>query len=79
MGVFAYKGRNGRGELVEGTLEGDDSGAVADRLMKDGITPTDIRPSRALSGSTTGGTVDKPDWFKRLFIEKPITPIRGAS
>jgi MSHA biogenesis protein MshG len=75
MGVFAYKGRNGRGELVEGTLEGDDSGAVADRLMKDGITPTDIRPSRALSGSTTGGTAGKPDWFKRLFVEKPITPM----
>ena len=75
MGVFAYKGRNGRGELVEGTLEGDDSGAVADRLMKDGITPTDIRPSRTLSGGTTGGTSGKPDWFKRLFIEKPITPM----
>jgi len=75
MGVFAYKGRNGRGELVEGTLEGDDSGAVADRLMKDGITPTDIRPSRALSGSTTGGTAGKPDWFKRLFVDKPITPM----
>lgn len=75
MGAFAYKGRNGRGELVEGTLEGDDSGAVADRLMKDGITPTDIRPSRALAGSTTGGTVGKPDWFKRLFLEKPITPL----
>ena len=75
MGVFAYKGRNGRGELVEGTLEGDDSGAVADRLMKGGITPTDIRPSRALSGSTTGGTAGKPDWFKRLFVDKPITPM----
>ncbi len=75
MGVFAYKGRDGRGELVEGTLEGDDSGAIADQLVRNGITPTEIRSSRAMSGSTTGGAVGKPDWFKRLFTEKPITPM----
>ena len=33
MGVFTYKGRNGRGDLVEGTLDGDDSGVIADQLM----------------------------------------------
>jgi MSHA biogenesis protein MshG len=75
VGVFAYKGRDGRGELVEGTLEGDDSGAIADQLVRNGITPTEIRSSRAMSGSTTGGAVGKPDWFKRLFTEKPITPM----
>ena len=69
MGVFAYKGRNGRGEQVAGTLEGDDSGAVADQLLKTGITPTEIRASRSLAGGAAG----KPDWFKKLFTEKPIS------
>lgn len=69
MAVFSYKGRNGRGDLVEGTLEGADSGAVADQLMGTGITPTDIKPLRGI----TGAPARKPDWFKRLFTEKPVT------
>ena len=34
MPHFAYKGRDGRGQLVEGVLEGADSGAVAGQLWK---------------------------------------------
>ena len=45
MPFFAYTGRNPRGELVEGKLEGADSGAVADQLLTTGITPVDIRLS----------------------------------
>ncbi len=71
MAVFSYKGRNGRNELVEGTLDGVDSGAIADQLMNTGITPIDIKPFRGISG----GTASKPDWFKRLFTEKPVTPM----
>ncbi len=71
MGVFAYKGRNGRGDLVEGTLDGDDSGAIADQLVKNGITPTEIRSFRGISGVSLG----KPGWLKRLFTEKPVTPM----
>ena len=71
MAVFAYKGRNGRGDLVDGTLDGDDSGAIADLLMNTGITPTEIKPFRSMSGSVEG----KPDWLKRLLTEKPITPM----
>ena len=71
MGVFAYKGRNGRGDLVEGTLDGDDSGAIADQLVKTGITPTAITPFRG----TIGSAVRKPDWLKRLLTEKPVTPL----
>ena len=66
MGVFAYKGRNASGDQVEGTLEGNDSGGIADQLMKSGITPTEIRQSRGLTG---GKSVD-PEWFKRLFAPK---------
>lgn len=71
MAVFAYKGRNGRGDLVEGTLDGDDSGAIADQLINISITPTEIKPFRGLS------KVDfsKSDWIKRQFTEKPITPM----
>src|SRR3982751_3625450 len=47
MAVFAYKGRNPRGELVQGRLEGADSGAVADHLVNTGITPIEIKPSAA--------------------------------
>jgi len=45
MAVFAYRGRNASGELEQGTLEGEDSVAIADQLTKKGITPTEIKPS----------------------------------
>lgn len=47
MATFAYKGRNPRGELVQGRLEGADTGAVADHLVNTGITPIEIKPSSA--------------------------------
>jgi len=71
VAVFAYKGRNNRGDLVEGTLDGSDSGAIADQLMNTGITPTDIKTFRGI----LGGEARKPDWLKRLFTEKPVTPM----
>ncbi|MGH8741828.1 MAG: type II secretion system F family protein, partial [Burkholderiales bacterium] len=43
MPSFAYTGRNARGELIKGRLEGNDSSAVADQLLSTGITPVDIR------------------------------------
>ncbi len=45
MPFFAYKGRNGRGEAVQGVLEGADSGAIAGQLFGLGITPLEIRSS----------------------------------
>ena len=47
MPVYAYRGRNSRGELVTGTLEALDQGAVADQLMNTGVTPVDIRATAA--------------------------------
>jgi MSHA biogenesis protein MshG len=44
---FAYQGRNARGELVKGVLEGADSGAVADQLFNTGITPVHIAEARS--------------------------------
>jgi len=71
MGVFAYKGRNGRGDLVEGTLDGDDSGVIANQLMNTGITPVEITQFRGLLDGASG----KPGWIKRRLTEKPVSPM----
>lgn len=71
MGVFAYKGRNGRGDLVEGTLDGEDSGVIANQLMNTGITPVEITQSRSLLDGASG----KPGWIKRQLTEKPVSPM----
>ena len=47
MAFFAYKGRDKEGQLVEGVLEGADSGTVAGQLFSIGVTPLDISPSAA--------------------------------
>lgn len=70
MAVYAYKGRNARGDLVEGTLDGEDSGAVADQMLNMGVTPTQITPQRGMSGA---GANKQSDWLKRAFTEKPVS------
>jgi len=45
MPHFAYKGRDRAGQLVQGVLEGVDSGAVAGQLSGSGITPVEINPT----------------------------------
>jgi MSHA biogenesis protein MshG len=47
MPVFAYRGRGARGELITGTLEAADQGAVADQLLTTGVTPVDIKLTQA--------------------------------
>jgi MSHA biogenesis protein MshG len=49
MAAFSYKGRNARGEAVQGTLDGADSGGIADQLAGMGITPTEIKATSQLS------------------------------
>jgi MSHA biogenesis protein MshG len=55
MAHFSYRGRNTAGELVQGVLEGADSGAVASQLFGSGITPVEIgaagKPSEESAGS----------------------------
>ncbi len=69
MALFAYKGRDGRGNLVEGTLDGDDSGFIASQLMNTGITPVEIIRFRGL----VVGAAGKPGWIKRWLTEKPVS------
>ena len=71
MALFAYKGRDGRGNLVEGTLDGDDSGLIAGQLMNTGITPVEIIRFRGLVVGASG----KPGWLKRQLTEKPVSPM----
>lgn len=47
--MFAYRGRGARGELITGTIDALDSGAVADQLLNSGVTPVDIHAAPAAS------------------------------
>jgi MSHA biogenesis protein MshG len=51
MPQFAYQGRNARGELVKGVLEGPTSSAVADQLFSTGITPVHINEARVAAAA----------------------------
>jgi MSHA biogenesis protein MshG len=50
---FAYQGRDARGELVAGVLQGATSNAVADELFSSGITPVHIKEA-ALAAAPAG-------------------------
>jgi len=50
MPHFQYKGRNPRGELVQGYLEAATVDTVASQLMNTGVTPIDIQPSQEKRG-----------------------------
>jgi MSHA biogenesis protein MshG len=68
---FAYKGRNGSGELVAGVLEGADSGAVADQLFGGGVTPLEINPTTRKATSTAPGAgAEKEELWQRLTRKK---------
>jgi MSHA biogenesis protein MshG len=69
MPYFAYRGRNPRGELVQGRLEGADSGAIADQLLNTGITPIDIQ---VVIGAQPAANVAMPRALRDL-LRAPIT------
>jgi MSHA biogenesis protein MshG len=68
MAVFSYKGRDAHGALVQGTLEGNDSGAIADQLFKIGIVPTEIKAARRKDdiGKAAG------NWWYWLWHERKV-------
>jgi MSHA biogenesis protein MshG len=70
MPFFAYKGRNARGELMQGVLEAADSGAVADQLFGTGVTPVEILPTRRGVSNGSGGGLGET-W--RRLKEKQVT------
>jgi MSHA biogenesis protein MshG len=70
MAVFVYKGRSARGELVQGILEGPDTGTIANQLFNIGITPIDINPSGAARRVT-----DKSSSLWKSLQEKKVGPL----
>jgi MSHA biogenesis protein MshG len=74
MPFFAYKGRNARGEMMQGVLEGADSGAVADQLFGGGVTPLEITvTTRKATASGTAGAADENLWAR--LTHKKVTSI----
>src|SRR4051812_32640066 len=71
MPFFAYKGRNARGELMQGVLEGPDAGAVADQLFGTGVTPVEIVATRRGPAGGAGGSGIGDIW--RRLREKAVT------
>lgn len=54
MPTFSYKARNNRGELQTGHMEGASAEAVADALLRTGLTPVHIAVMTAQSGAGGG-------------------------
>lgn len=67
MASYAYRGRNAQGEQVEGVLDGDSSGAIADQLATLGVIPVHITASREAP--------ERIDWRRFLSFEKTISPV----
>ena len=59
MDIFEYKGRNKRGEIMQGTIESPNSQAVAAWMMAAGIIPIQIQAQ----GDKFKG---QPEWLRKL-------------
>ena len=65
MATFDWRGRNNRGEAVQGQLEAMSEGGVADQLLAIGVSPVHIALAKAASTQETEG------WLARL-NRKPV-------
>ncbi|MFS2218737.1 type II secretion system F family protein [Telluria sp. Tellsp104] len=74
MPFFAYKGRNARGELMQGVLEGADSSAIADQLFGTDVTPLDITPTTR-KATTPGNAAGANDSLWERLTRKKVTSI----
>ncbi|MDH2919171.1 MAG: type II secretion system F family protein [Sideroxydans sp.] len=72
MSVFSYTGRNAQGELVSGSLEGNDSNVIADQLFNTGVTPLQIK---LLHNASTEQAGSAKSWLQRKMTEQPITQL----
>jgi len=59
MAFFSYSGRNSAGELVQGVIEGADSGAVATQLFATGVTPVEIGETRPRQAGESIGVLQR--------------------
>ena len=65
MATFDWRGRNNRGEAVQGQLEALTEGGVADQLVAIGVSPVHIALAKVAADEKVEG------WFKQL-NRKPI-------
>jgi MSHA biogenesis protein MshG len=65
MAAYAWRGRNGRGEAVQGQLEAMSENGVADQLMAMGVAPVHI--AIVTEEAKTG----QDNWFERM-NRKPV-------
>ncbi|MES2126215.1 MAG: type II secretion system F family protein [Pseudomonadota bacterium] len=68
MPFFEYKGRNARGEMMQGVLEAATSAAVADQLFGTGVTPIEIKATTKVATKADDG---QGVWDK--LTEKKVT------
>ncbi|CAD5370271.1 MSHA biogenesis protein MshG [Rubrivivax sp. A210] len=55
MTTWAWRGRNHRGELIQGVIDADDDDAVAQQLLAGGVTPVEIKVAvRAVEAPAAG-------------------------
>lgn len=66
MTVYAWRGRNSRGELVQGRIEAASEGSVADQLFSIGVSPVTIELAGEMSAAGGAG------WWTRL-RSKPVS------
>ena len=65
MAMFDWRGRNNRGEAVQGQLEAMTEGGVADQLMAIGVSPVHIALAKAVASA------DAESWLAKL-NRKPV-------
>ena len=65
MAVYAWRGRNARGEAVQGQLEAVTENGVADQLIAMGVSPVQI------SAVAEDTKTNQDNWFERL-NRKPV-------
>lgn len=89
MAEFIYRGRNLRGEMVSGRMDGPDMATVADQLYSSGLIPIEIAPAVRLPGLGLQGlfqfgkdrvsTVDLILLFRQLYtLSRAGVPILRA-
>ena len=70
MPSYTWRGRNTRGEQIEGSVEAESDNAVADQLLASGVTPVEIRRSGVAALAATEVPAGPPAWLQALLSPK---------
>jgi len=67
--TYAWRGRNGRGELISGNVDAADDNAVADQLLAGGVTPVQIQ---AVRGEPAKGAATATPNLLHALQQRPV-------